>query len=335
MTPARATQYAVVIVNWNGAADTIACLDSILDGLNRAQVIVVDNGSSDGSLARIAEGLERRGADPLRLAATVWQQPIDATRPLLVDAGANLGFAAGCNLGLRVARAAGQDAIVFLNNDTVVEGDALDRIVRRLADDANCFACLPMLTVHGTDRIWNCGGEAYAIGLRRYHLAGHSRHEGAARREIPCSFFTGCCFAARTADFARRGGFCERFFFGEEDFELALWMKEQGLSAVCLTSAVVQHRVSASFSKATGAREQAKAFIYYLNRFIHMRLRFGPWRWRLWSAAYLLYVVLLLWHSGTVSARELPSFARRLLERAGSMDRVTRADFEAVMAGRL
>jgi GT2 family glycosyltransferase len=159
--------------------------------------------------------------------------------------------------------------------------------------------------------------------------------EGARHGEIRCSFFTGCCFAVRTTDFAFRGGLSERFFFGEEDFELALWMKEQGHSAVCLTSAVIQHKVSASLSAAAGARDRPKAFIYYLNRFIHMRLRLGLWRWYLWTLCYMPYAALLLWRSGVLRASELPDFFARLLARSRAMDGVTRADFEAVMAGRM
>jgi hypothetical protein len=65
-----------------------------------------------------------------------------------------------------------------------------------------------------------------------------------------------------------------------------------------------------------------------------MRLRLGRPLWALWCAAYLPYVLLLLWRSGTLAAPALPGFVRRLLARASRMDGVTRADFEAVMAGR-
>ena len=327
---------AVVIVNWNGAADTLACLRSIFGGPNDVLAIVVDNGSTDQSLEWIASGLTAQGIPFERrdVLADAGESPPD-TQVLLVAASENLGFAAGCNLGLRMAETMGSEYVCFLNNHTVVDGEALDVIVRRLAADPDCFATLPMLTVYGTDRIWNCGGQIWPLGLRRYHLAGRARQEGDVHGEIRCSFFTGCCFAVRTTAFQARGGFSERFFFGEEDFELALWMNERGLHAVCVTNAVVQHKVSSSFEAASGSRATSRAFIYYLNRFIHMRLRFGLWRWRLWGAMYLPYVVLLLWRSGSVRAGELPMFVHRLLTRARVMDRVTRADFEAVMAGRL
>ncbi len=328
-------KFAVVIVNWNGAADTLACLQSLYAGSAQAMAVVVDNGSTDDSVKRIANALAQRGIEPLHTTAAALPMQCGDARAVLVEAGENLGFAAGCNLGLRAAVVIACDVTVFLNNDTVVEADALDRIVARLIGDPACYACLPMLTVHGSDRIWNCGGVVYPIGVRRYHLAGRPRAEGAQRGEIACSFFTGCCFAVRTADFAARGGFSERFFFGEEDFELALWMRDHALSAVCLTTAVVQHKVSAAFNAAAGPRQNAKVFIYYLNRFIHMRLRFGTVRWWCWVVAYLPYVAVLLWHSGSWSRGESRAFLWRLVRRARAMDRVTRDDFQAVMAGRL
>lgn len=331
----RGMKYAVVIVNWNGCDDTLACLVSFVAASPNAVPIVVDNGSADDSIARIAAALP---ALVLQLtAAEVPSAPpaaLGGAAAIVVAAGENLGFAAGCNLGLRLADAAGLAVCVFLNNDTLVEAPALDLLVNRLVDDPGCFVSLPMITVFGSERIWNCGGALVAIGLRRYHLAGRQRAEGAARPEIGCSFFTGCCFAVRTPMFLARGGFSERFFFGEEDFELALWMKDRGLRAVCLTAAVVQHKVSASFSRAAGPRASAKVFVYYLNRFIHMRLRLGLLGWALWLAACLPYTIVLLLRTGVVGWAELPGFIGRLLQRANAMDRVTRSDFEALMQGK-
>ena len=337
-----ATGCAVIVLNWNGADDTLTCLRSLRDAGDPCRVVVVDNGSSDGSVARIAAALGALGVPCTRCTRDAPPAPAPDTpggfAVWLLEAGENLGFAAGCNAGLRVAQALGCPFVAFLNNDTVVEPGALGRLVSRLAAEPGCFATLPMITVMGSDRIWNCGGTIWRVGLRRYHLAGRPRDEGARRGEIRCSFFTGCCFVTRTAAFVARGGFSERFFFGEEDFELALWLQEQGGHAVCVTSAVVQHKVGAAFGADFGAAadgpRRARVAVHYLNRFIHMRLRLGPWRWRLWCAAYLPYVALLLWRSGTLAAAALPGFVRRLLARAGTMDRVTRSDFEAVMAGR-
>jgi GT2 family glycosyltransferase len=328
--------YSVVIVNWNGGADTIACLASLFGGCRPAHAIVIDNGSTDDSVARILSAMQGQGVACWHgVAGAAPAAPDRAASLLLLEAGANLGFAVGCNLGLQLARTLGSAAVVFLNNDTLVEADAIDALVAHLAADPDCHASLPMITVHGTDRIWNCGGWVSRLGLRRYFLAGQPRAAVAGRPLIPCSFFTGCCLALRTEAFAARGGFSERFFFGEEDFELALWMQARGLAAHCLTEAVVQHKVSASFNAAAGSRGHMKTFVYFLNRFIHMRLRLGTALWRLWLAAYLPYVLLLLWRSGGWGEVGYWRFVRRLLARAARMDGVSRSDFEAIMAGRI
>ena len=329
-------EYVIIFINWNGACDTLECVRSIVEGGNHGRVIVIDNGSEVGSVECIEADLSRSGIEVTRY---LIGEPIDTivnTRVLIVEAGENLGFAAGCNLGLRVAHSLGEQVVVFLNNDTVVESQAIDVVVSRLVSDDRYFAALPMITIHGTDRVWNCGGVISQLGWRRYFFANRSRLEVALNKELECSFFTGCCFAVRVADFWARGGFSERFFFGEEDFELCLWMKDRGFRAVCLTGAVVQHKVSATINAV--ARDsshalRARIFIHYLNRLIHMRLRYGNIRWIFWLIFYIPYVCQLLWRRDVVRGANLVSYVVRLVRRASVSRGVSRADFEAVMGG--
>lgn len=100
----------IVVVNWNGLQYTARCLDSLrlLDYPNY-RIIVVDNGSTDGSPERIR-----------------------ATHPEieLVESGKNLGFAGGANLGIRLALDRDIDSLWVLNNDIVVEPDTLTALVR-------------------------------------------------------------------------------------------------------------------------------------------------------------------------------------------------------------
>ncbi len=329
------TRFAIVLLNWNSPADTIACLDSILDRDRDAVTVVVDNGSEDDSVPRFLEWARYRGvvlADCRYDDIAALSRLADRPGLVLVRSEENLGFAKGCNLGLQAVHALGLKEVVFLNNDTVVAPGALSRLVERLRGDASLFVTIPLILVHGTRTIWNCGGRISRLGYRRYYHASASLDATPLPNEFQCTFFTGCCFAVRTQEFSARGGFTERFFFGEEDFELCLWMLDHGKRAMAVTDCIVEHKVSAAFTRAS-RQDAARVFVYYLNRFIHMRLRLGHTAWFLWLLVYLPYTAQLLLRGSSVRLRELPGFVWRLVREAMQHDGVDRDKFMSVMKG--
>ncbi|MGK0339147.1 MAG: GT2 family glycosyltransferase [Candidatus Azotimanducaceae bacterium] len=93
------------MLNWNGASDTIECLESVLR-LRRAEfrVIVCDNGSSDSSLERISAWARVAGI-PFQQVRAGQQIIPPLAKLVLIDNGANLGFAAGNNTGIELALA--------------------------------------------------------------------------------------------------------------------------------------------------------------------------------------------------------------------------------------
>lgn len=179
----------VLIINWNGWQDTIECLESVFrNDYPDYRVIVCDNDSGDGSLERIkawAKGaqvaevlynnpLHQLSQPPVakpikyveysRVHAEAGGRLTDCTaRLVLIQTGANLGFAGGNNVGLRYALARDDfDFVWMLNNDTVIEPDALTRLVQRLKDrpDAGmCGSTLPFYSEPG--KIWALGGGTY------------------------------------------------------------------------------------------------------------------------------------------------------------------------------
>src|SRR6266850_3054158 len=326
-------RFAVVILNWNASADTIQCLRSIFIADPTAVPVVVDNGSQDDSVRQIlfwcqSLGIRTATGSAEDLCATRTEQP--PRQLLLVRSRDNLGFAKGSNLGLRVVAALEFPSTVFLNNDTVVAPGALSFLVDKLRVEPELYAAVPQLRISGTDQIWNCGGTISRLGYRRYHFGGRKLTSTSLPKRIVCSFFTGCCFAVRTREFCARGGFSERFFFGEEDFELALWMLDNGKTAACFTDAVIDHKVSASISKSGRARSST-IYLYYLNRLIHMRLRFGVWRWRVWLCLYLPYIIQLLYRTSRLSTADLLRFVTRLVRDARRYDGVTHELFTQIM----
>lgn len=106
-----------VVLNWNGWQDTIACLQSLASQTAQPlHVFVVDNGSTDDSVQRIADFLQT------------------ATGPTafhLLPHGVNGGFAVGSNVGIRAALQMGCDFVWLLNNDTVAPPDTLSRLLEK------------------------------------------------------------------------------------------------------------------------------------------------------------------------------------------------------------
>ena len=115
----------VLVLNWNGAADTLDCLQSLKRlRYPNAAVVVVDNGSGAGE----ADGIEATG-----LACAVLRQP------------ENRGYAAGCNAGIRHGLERGADYVWLLNNDTVVDPRCLDALVAAGEGDARVGLLSPVL----------------------------------------------------------------------------------------------------------------------------------------------------------------------------------------------
>ena len=151
-------------MNYNGWPDTIECMESILHcSYSNCQIVVVDNCSTDSSLERIvawANGdldVYTMPDNALRgLTCPPAQKPVpwvmmsraeaeseckdtprhSAEKLVLVRAGDNIGFAAGTNIGIRFALSLPDLGYIWiLNNDTVIEQDALSELVQAVAND--------------------------------------------------------------------------------------------------------------------------------------------------------------------------------------------------------
>ncbi len=180
-------QVYIVLLNWNGWRDTIECLESVFRlSYPHFNVIVCDNASSDGSMEMIegwATGFIPASCDSpdlARLTVPSITKPLDfdcisssrevatsrssGSRLLLIQTGANLGFAGGNNVGIRYALARGDcDYVWLLNNDTVVEPDSLSAMVRMAEADPKLGICGSQLRSYATpNEIQTMGGRRYS-----------------------------------------------------------------------------------------------------------------------------------------------------------------------------
>jgi GT2 family glycosyltransferase len=156
---AKQPPVAIIIVNWNGADDTISCLESLrsLD-YTHFSVLVCDNASTDGSWVRILDWARNAVKEsdgrsfPHSLSAGDEQAArISDAHLTLLQTGANLGFAGGNNRGLSAALARGDEYMWLLNPDTIVTPGALSALVTRCEADPTVGMCGSTL-VYSHDR---------------------------------------------------------------------------------------------------------------------------------------------------------------------------------------
>lgn len=217
---------AVVVLNWNGAADTLACLASLAKVERPAfTTLLVDNASSDDTVVLV------RRAFP---AVEILELP------------RNLGFAGGNNAAFRSLRGRGFDNVVFLNNDTVVDPGFLQPLVESLRDGWVGIASPKILYMDDPGRIWYAGGVLKpATGLIEH--TGIRQPDGPQFDEPkPVGYATGCCLVMRCRDFEAVGGFDERFGMYGEDADLSIKIRERGLVVMYQPASRLWHRVSAS-----------------------------------------------------------------------------------------
>jgi hypothetical protein len=226
---------AVVVLNWNGLADTRALLPTLercrAPGGWRVRVLVVDNGSGDGSAAAIAAAFP---------AVEVVALP------------ENRRFAGGCNAGLERALAAGADAVMLLNNDTEAAPGLLEHLVLALEQDPAAGAAAPLICLRRPlDSIWYAGGRCIpALGLAA-HRGLRQRDEGQYRAVEATGYLTGCCLLATRAAWERVGPLDERYFIYAEDADWSLRARAAGFGLLFVPTARLWHKVSASSGAAS------------------------------------------------------------------------------------
>jgi GT2 family glycosyltransferase len=234
---------SVIVVSYNSRADLGSCLESILRELGpRDELIVVDNGSTDGSADLVAERF-----------AQAW----------LIRA-SNSGYAGGNNRG---AAAAHGEFLVFLNPDTALRPGALAALLAPLSAHPQSSEMPIGLTtariVH-MDRpevINTCGNTVHYTGLAYCRGAGRPSSEYAASTEVDA--VSGAAFAMRRALFLELGGFDEQFFMYVEDTDLSWRARLAGYRCLYVAEAVVAHDYRPTYSP-------SKAF--YLDRNRHLML---------------------------------------------------------------
>ncbi len=245
---------AIVIVSYNTRADLVGCLESLRANSPSCahEVVVVDNGSTDDSVAAVGAGFP------------------DVQ---VIEAGANLGFSRANNVGIRATRGA---LVLLLNSDTVVRSGALDRLVAALMAAPDAAVAGPRLVdAEGRaelsyGRMIGPFSETWQKLLVRGHARGWplvaSSVERRTRRGGPVDWVSGACLLARRADLEAVGLLDERFFMYTEDVDLCAMLRGRGRRILFVPAVTITHlrgRSAATAPHATRALYRRSHVAFY------------------------------------------------------------------------
>jgi GT2 family glycosyltransferase len=232
---------SIIIVNWNGLLHLPDCLDSLAAQTFRDfEVVLVDNGSEDGSIAFVQE-----------------RYPWVTIVPLPE----NVGFASGNNRGLE--HAAG-NYIITLNNDTRAEPDWLEILVKAadahpLAGMVGCRIC----SFTDQDKIDSVGMGICPDGMSRGMLRNKRWSAISLPDEINILFPSACAALYKRAMIKEIGFFDDDFFAYAEDSDLGLRGRVAGWEAILATQAVVYHK----YSQTSGTLSPFKVYLVERNHY--------------------------------------------------------------------
>ena len=239
----------VVVLNWNGWQDTLACLASLsrLDYPD-FRLLVVDNGSTDGSAGKISEAMP-------------WVE--------LLQTGANLGFGGGCNAGIRHALVGDAAYVWLVNSDATVDSGALSALVK-VAEQNPALGSVGSV-LHEADKpdliqLRGGGRVNFWFGLSR-----HQTGPGAP------DFISGASVLLTRAALEEVGLFDEQtFFMYWEDTDLAFRLRSAGWQLAVADESRIWHKQSATLGKGSPLLDQyfTQSAVRFFRR--HAPLPFIP-----------------------------------------------------------
>lgn len=257
--------FTIVIVNYNGGAMLLDCVESVVaSGVMPDRIVLVDNGSRDGSPANLT------GRFP-------------AAKAILN--GCNAGFARAANLGLAEAKT---EFGIILNNDALLTMPALEAL-------ADAFAADRLMAIAGGRLVYPDGSGQNSVAafpraaneilpkpLRRWKSGRLPVPDDAGGKRVYVESVIGALFAVRMDQFRALGGFDEDYFFYLEETDLCKRAWGRGLRVAKVEDAVITHRQGETAKKyAASSRIE-----FQRSKLVYFRKHSQPWQFVLMCAVF-------------------------------------------------
>ncbi len=257
---------SAVVVTWNRFGETVESITSIQKGAVPCRsIIVVDNGSTDGSGSKLRKHFENEPG------------------VRIVEMVSNGGFASGANAGIREALKDEPEFVFLLNDDATVDDNCLAELAKGMSAFSACGIAGPAILFHGERRkIWQGGGRFSRLRGGVVVPDKNKWYEEIDKDRREVAFLSGCALLIRSEVFSVVGMFDERYFMYGEDTDLCLRAEKAGIRLLYVPGAVAYHKIG------EGSGERATGFVlYHIARSVMLLYR------KAFSDLYLLYGLFL------------------------------------------
>lgn len=223
----QSNKVSIILLNYNGANDTIQCIKSIKENEKNLDydIVVVDNKSTDDSIKKLEklEGI------------------------IFLKNEENRGFAAGNNYGIKYAIDNGAEYILLLNNDTEIEKNAISIMLENYKKHKEVGIMGARIMYSDNKELINyCGGH---INFTKATVVHEHYREKYVKEDIECKqtdFITGCTMLFSKEIIEKVGYLPEEYFMYYEDADYCIKTKEKGFKLFISLNSIIYHKVSSS-----------------------------------------------------------------------------------------
>lgn len=321
---------AIVILDWNGAEDTIECLESLVD--ERYHIYLLDNGSDKENVDRVIDYLHNSEyknryifSDKVRLIGR-------AENNLSYIANKeNLGFAVGNNYVVDAIKN-DYEYVLLLNNDTVVPNGTINHMLESIrVFQVKALTC-DIRSYYDRNELWNAGGKFTFFGERKYYKQKKiDKRKRKGQEFLKADYISGCALLISGEYIREYGLFTDKFFHGEEDFHFCYQMKKRGYEAGVDLGVELYHKVGKAIGRKNSQyAEKNKVVVHYSNRIIDFRTLYPYVYWKIWRIIYLASFFMLRIRRG-MKIRDSFELVRRVGRITKNKEQLQKSEFDRIM----
>jgi len=324
----------ILLLNYNGWKDAIECLESVYKiTYPNWEIILVDNGSEDGSVSKIkewaagqipveskffeydAEGKQIENIEELfydeetaRVKVLKKEKEWDTLLPhqklSILRIEKNRGFTGGNNIGIEyILRERKTDYILLLSNDTVVDKEFLTELVKVAASDERIGIVGAVNYYYDKpEKVWFAGGKINFWNGKVHNIGVNEMHKGHYNMIKEVDYVAGSCFLIKKEVIEKVGMLDHKYFTYWDDAEFCTRVKKAGYKVVYVSRAKIWHKISAVYS---GIRNPIRTYYNTRNTFLFMkkhatRLQFISFMvWFFVVNFWFISGMLLIYHKNT------------------------------------